>query len=384
VDLLLRVAPEVRLSSSTSGLRASLEGATVRVGTGVGSRTLSPGTADGNAVHHSLTELETRARQAQESGDLHALGSIEEAFGSLHLEHHPPRRRPEPPEPATISAKERSLLQRKAFRAALPQVSVFRRVARTKARAIAETEADSFSHTLDLAHTVIAQHRAAALDDQWNDLADHDRCAVIAELEAEFESAACGCTCVDAGWEPDTSRGYVTIVSRYPGFDIVAERGPGVSSSGRRMLRRRTRAERNSLDLSGLASFALAAARRAISVAVAADDVHLVIVRPTEDGSGLEPIYVGTLSREAVTLRPSLADPVPLLLGSAVRPLQFEGPAHDLVAVAPDGDVMDIVRLCAEAIALDSIDLEAVGDVGGVGGGPDDAVVQAASLQDVD
>lgn len=384
MDLLLRVAPEVRLSSSTSGLRASLEGA-VRVGTGVGHRPLPPDAADGHGVHLTLTELETRARQAQESGDLHALGSVEEALGSLHLEHHPPRRRPEPPEAATISAKERSLLQRKAFRAALPQVSLFRRAARTKARAIAETEADSFSRTLDLAHAVIAQHRAAALDDQWNDLAGHDRCAVIAELEAEFEAAACGCTCVDAGWDPDTSRGYVTIVSRYPGVDIVAERGPGLSSSGRRMLRRRTRAERNSLYLSGLASFALAAARRAISVAVAADDVHLVIVRPTEDGDGLEPIYVGSLSREAVTLRPTLADPVPLLLGSAVRPLQFDGPAHDLVAVAPDGDVMDIVRLCVEAIG--DVDPDASGEGGFATVGPDEpdeGVAQAGSVQDAD
>jgi hypothetical protein len=276
-----------------------------------------------------------------------------------------------------ISAKERSLLQRKAFRAALPQVSVFKRAARTKARAIAETEADSFSHTLDLAHVVIAQHRAAALDDEWNGLAEHDRCAVIAELEAEFAAAACGCTCVDAGWDVDTSRGYVTVVCRYPGVDIVAERGPGVSSSGRRMLRRRTRAERNSLYLSGLASFALAAARRAISVAVAADDVHLVIVRRPEDGDGLEPIYVGSLSREAVTLRPSLADPVPLLLGSAVRPLQFDGPAHDLVAVAPDADVMDIVRLCDEAIRDAQID-ELLDRASADGAG------QAGSLQDAD
>ncbi|GAA2471106.1 hypothetical protein [Terrabacter carboxydivorans] len=359
MEVLLRVAPEVRLSSSTSGLRASFDDPhRSHLGTGVGARTPDTISAADHVEHLPLAELEARARQAQASGDLHALGSIEEAFTSFHLEHHAPRRRPEPPEATAITAKERTLLQRKAFRAALPQVSMFKRAARTKAKAIAETEADGFSRTLDLAQVVISQHRAATLDDQWNDLAGHDRCAVIAELEAEFEAAACGCTCVDAGWDAETSRGYVTIVARYPAADIVGERGPGVSSSGRRMLRRRTRAERNSLYLSGLASFALAAARRAISVAVAADDVHLVVVRPLEGGEGLEPIYVGSLSREAVTLRPALADPVPLLLGSAVRPLKFDGAAHDLVAVAPEADVMDIVRLCAEALddgALDGL-----------------------------
>ncbi|GAA2739966.1 hypothetical protein GCM10009868_00220 [Terrabacter aerolatus] len=363
MEVLLRVAPEVRLSSTTSGLRASLDDpARTHVGTGVGARTPSGTTGPDQGEHLTLAELETRARQAQASGDLHALSAIEESFTSFHLANHPPRRRPEPPEAAAMPAKERALLERKAFRAALPQVSVFKRAARTKAKAIAETEADGFSRTLDLAQVVIAQHRAAALDDQWNELSGHDRCAVIAELEAEFEAAGCGCTCVDAGWDADTARGYVTIVARYPSADIVAERGPGLSSSGRRMLRRRTRAERNALYLSGLASFALAAARRAISVAVAADDVHLVIVRPLETGEGLEPIYVGSLSREAVTLRPSHADPVPLLLGSAVRPLKFEGSAHDLVAVSPEADVMDIVRLCAEALDDGALDGLLAGD----------------------
>jgi hypothetical protein len=140
-------------------------------------------------------------------------------------------------------------------------------------------------------------------------------------------------------------------VGSYPGLDIVGERGPGVSSSGRRMMRRRTRAERNTLYLSGLASFALATVRRAISVAVAADDVHVIVVRPTGDGDGLEPIYVGSLSREAVTLRPSLADPVPLLLGSAVCQMQFDGPAHDLLALEPEPHVAAVVRACAEALA---------------------------------
>jgi hypothetical protein len=362
VDLTLRVAPEVRLGSATSGLRAFLDdSAGTRVGTGVGARTTAStggdrGSDRGSDETATLAELEVRARRAQESGDLNALRSIEEALGALHLENHPPRRRPEPPAAAAISAKERSLLERKAFHAALPQVSVFKRAARAKAKAIAETEADGFSRTLDVAHAVVAQHRAAALDDQWNDLAGHERCAVIAELDAAFAAATCGCTCVDAGWDAETSRGYVTIVARYPSLDIVAERGPGVSSSGRRMLRRRTRSERNALYLGGLASFALATARRSISVAVAADDIHLVIVRPTEAGDGLEPIYVGSLSREAVTLRPALADPLPLLLGSAARPMQFDGPAHDLVAATPEADVMGIVQRCVDALGGEELD----------------------------
>jgi hypothetical protein len=378
VELLLRVAPEVRLNSSASGLRASLthpadhrggiDGAGGRVGTGIGAREArsarsarSAGSAAGSLTgeYRTVGELEQRARLAQQTGDLYALRSIEEALGSLHLETHPPRRRPEPPEPAVISPKERTQLQRRAFRAALPQISIFKRTARAKAKAIAETEADGFGRTVDVARAVIAQHRAAVLDDEWNELAHHDRCAVIAEVDADFAAAGSGATCVDAGWEEETSRGYVTVVARYPDLEIVGERGPGMSVSGRRMLRRRTQSERNAIYLGGLASFALAIARQAISVAVAADDVQIVIVRPVDNGHGghgLEPIYVGSLSREAVTLRPVLSDPVPLLLGSAARPMQFEGPSHDLVAVAPDEDVMDIVRRCVDALEDDEVD----------------------------
>ena len=368
MDLLLRVAPEVRLSPSASGLRASLAAGSdatpglvtsgVLVGTGVGSRTGSGGALvdpPSTTEHVSLAQLEQQVRDAHASGDVQALSSVEETLGSLHLDNHPLRRRPEVPESGPIPSKERSALQRTAFRAALPQVSVFKRSARARAKAIAEAEALGFGNALDVAQSVLTQHRAAAVEKSWQDLVDHDPCTVIAELDAHFASAECGCTCVDAGWEADTSRGYVTVVGRYPSLEIVGERGPGASSSGRPMLRRRTRSERNAVYLSELASFTLATARRAISVAVAADDVHVIVVRPTEDGQGLEPIYVGSLSREAVTLRPSLADPVPLLLGSAIRQMKFEGPAHDLVAIDPDTDVMDVVRACTEALADETV-----------------------------
>ena len=349
MDLLLRVAPEVRLSSSASGLRASLDAGPV-------ARSALPADATPAGEHPSLAQLEQRVHDAHATEDVVALGAAEESLGSLHLDNHPLRRRPDPPESAPLSPKDRAALQRKAFRAALPQVPLFKWAERTKAKAAAEAEAKGFGAALDVAHAVVAQHRAVVVENQWRELSDHDPATVIAELDAHFAAAECGCTCVDAGWDVATSRGYVTVVGRYPGLDIVGERGPGVSSSGRRMMRRRTRSERNALYLSGLASFALATVRRAISVAVAADDVHVIVVRPTAEGDGLEPIYVGSLSREAVTLRPSLADPVPLLLGSAVCQMQFEGSAHDLVALDPEPHVIEVVRACAEALADEKLD----------------------------
>ncbi|MEW1952293.1 hypothetical protein [Terrabacter sp. NPDC080008] len=347
MDLPLRVAPEVRLRSSASGLRAAL---------GEGTDGVDARAEEGRRAPARLADLEHRARTAQDAGDVQALRDVEEALTSLHLENHPLRRRPDPPGQTALPAKERAMLQRKALRSAQPKISVFKRAARAKTRAVAETEADHFVRTLDVAHAVIAQHRAAAVDDRWNALSGHDRSAVIAELEAVFAAEEPCCTCVDAGWNGGTSRAFVTVVARFPGLDLVAERGPGASSSGRGMLHPRTQAERNALYLSAIASFGLTTVRRVISVAVTADDVHLLVVRAAGDGKRLEPVYVGTITREDVTLRPVMADPVPLLLAAATRPVRFDGPAHDLVALDPDPVVDAVVRACADALEDHELD----------------------------
>lgn len=372
MELPLRVAPEVRLHSSASGLRAVLvegpDGAgragthgvvapRVRQATGVGTRPSSGADAkQGRAARTSLDDLERRAQAAQDAGDPHELQAVEQALTSLHLDHHPLRRHPESKASVGVPPRERAMLQRKAIRAAQPRIPVFKRADRSKARALAETEADHFVRTLDVAHALITQHRTAVLEDQWNALAGHDRVAVMAELDAEFAATEARCTCVDAGRDPETARSYVTVVVRYPGLDLVAERGPGASANGRGMLRRRTPAERNALYLRAIASFAVATVRRVIGVAVAADDLHLLVVRPSGTAGELEPVYLGVLTREDVTLRPPLADPVPMLLASAARPLRFDGPADDLVALAPDPAVLDVVRRCVEAIEDEELD----------------------------
>ncbi|WP_076263852.1 hypothetical protein [Intrasporangium flavum] len=369
----IRVAPEVRLGSTASGLRASLvagavppagptRGPGATVGTGVGSRGPS------GVPSVSLDVLAVRALAAQRSDDVSALTEVETTLSSLHLHSHTPRRRPEPEPVLPLDEHERKDLHRKAFRAARQQVPVFRLAERRSARQEAELQADGFAAAAEVAHSVVGQHEAAALEDRWADLARNDRVTVIAELDAEFAAAGGSCTCVDAGWSEDGARGYVTVVVRYPRPDIVGERGPGLSGNGRPMLRRRTPAERNAVYLGGLASLALATARHAIAVAVAADDVHVLVVRPTQSGSGLEPVYLGSLSREAVTLRPAAADPLPLLVSAAIRPMSFDGPAHDLASLAPEADIEAVVGACVAALEDEALDAALGGAADGSAG----------------
>jgi hypothetical protein len=63
----------------------------------------------------------------------------------------------------------------------------------------------------------------------------------------------------------------------------------------------------------GLASAVLAAAKQAVSIAPATDDVNVVAVRPTRNGRGVEPVYVGRFDREDVSLRHREADPLPIV-----------------------------------------------------------------------
>ena len=94
MDLLLRVAPEVRLSPSASGLRASLAAGSdgtpglvasgVLVGTGVGSRTGSGGALvdpPSTTEHVSLAQLEQQVRDAHASGDVQARLSVSRPRG---------------------------------------------------------------------------------------------------------------------------------------------------------------------------------------------------------------------------------------------------------------------------------------------------------------
>lgn len=192
----------------------------------------------------------------------------------------------------------------------------------------------------------------AAADSTWRGLEAHDATAVIAALEASFAANARDCTCVDAGRAGPDRRAYVTVVLRVPGPEVVPDRGPGVSATGRPMLRRRTAGQREETYRAALASATLAAVNHVLGAAVATDDVNVVLVRPAlpsatdlQSRGGRQPrfegLHVARLSREEVTLRPVDADPVALVFGSAEPPRLLE---HDEVTgEAPSTDQLSIL-----------------------------------------
>ncbi len=100
----------------------------------------------------------------------------------------------------------------------------------------------------------------------------------------------------------------------------------------------------------------LAAVKQVDSVAPAADDVNVVVVRPTRNHASVEPIYVGTLDREDVALRHPEADPQPLLVGSAAPDgIRLLGPDREVAALDPardtDHTLHEIVAACRAALS---------------------------------
>jgi hypothetical protein len=91
-------------------------------------------------------------------------------------------------------------------------------------------------------------------------------------------------------------------------------------------------------------------------VALAADDVNVVVVRPSRNGRSVEPVYVGTLDREDVSLRHPDADPLPLVTASAgPHGLRIHGPDREVTALDRaadvDGTLREIVAACRTAMA---------------------------------
>jgi hypothetical protein len=368
--MMLRIAPGVRLASTADGLRVDLNGGKGRVATvtELAAATALPSVTGKNArggaraepvdvSRVSLKELEQQVHTAALQEDVAALQTIEDSLTTMHRVSFPQRRRPVVEGPVPLTSQERSAARKRAIRGALAGLPFFGRSVRSEAKAQAVRHAEDFVQASQVARAIAAQHRQAVVDDTWYDLAEHHPATVIEAVERTLRETATDCTCVDAGRLEGSTRTYVTVILTFASPELVRDRGPGMSPTGRRMMRRRTRAERNAVYLTALASMTLATVKHVISVAVAADDVNLVIVRRTGAAAGaLEPIYVGSLSREAVTLRPPQADPVPLFLSAAMREMRFEGSAHDLIALEVDDELADIIATCERALADAKVD----------------------------
>jgi hypothetical protein len=303
----------------------------------------------------SITDLVHRSVAARKANDLVEAASVEEALCSMHRYPFIPLRPPTPTPMQPVSDDEQTAIHQKALEAVgatEPGLSKPELAARREAAA---DRVEALVRAMTVARTVFAGRRKALADGGWQLLAGHDPATVVAVVDEALRLSGSDVTCLDAGVNPANQRAYVTVLVRFAPRIVIADDAVEESASGRPVWRARTPSERNGLYAAGLASAVLAAAKQVDCVALAADDVNVVVVRPSRSGTSVEPIYVGTLDREDVSLRHPDADPLPLVTASAAsHGFRLHGPDREVTALDRaadvDGTLREIVAACRTAM----------------------------------
>ncbi len=304
----------------------------------------------------SITDLVHRSVAARRANDLIEAASVEEALCSMHRYPFAPLRPPTPTPMQPVTPDEQTAIHKKALEtvgATEPGLSKPELAARREAAA---DRVEAVVRAMTVARTVFAGRRKALAEGGWQLLAGHDPATVVAVVDEALRLSGSDVTCLDAGVNPTNQRAYVTVLVRFAPMIVIADDGIEDSASGRPVWRARTPFERNARYAAGLASAVLAAAKQVDAVALAADDVNVVVVRPSRNGKSVEPVYVGTLDREDVSLRHPDADPLPLVTASAApHGLRIHGPDREVTALDRaadvDGTLREIVSACRVAMA---------------------------------
>jgi hypothetical protein len=301
-----------------------------------------------------VSSLTKRALDARRDQDLEAMADVERDLLSLHRRSFPSIRRPVVPPLPPLDAAEVAAVRQRCLESALGGVERPSREELAAATAVADERAEKLLEASRVARDVHSQRRQALADAAWQLLSAHDPATVVAVVDEALRLSRADLTCLDAGTDVTTQRAYVTVLLRFAPLVVVADEVVE-GSNGRRARRVRTPRERQQVYAAGLASAVLAATKQVDSVAPGADDVNVVVVRPTRNNAGVEPIYVGTLDREDVALRHPEADPVPLLVGSATPDgIRLPGADREVAALDPARDVdrslHEIVAACRSAM----------------------------------
>ena len=302
----VRVAPGVRISASSRGLRAGIGPRAARVLVGSGRTTFSSG--DGHFAYTAsgpsrrmpaagsrtpLADLERQARMAERSQEIAHVRHIEQALTSLHLDPFSPavRNIVPVPEPLDVLSVTRELQAGSAS-----TIPWWRFRDRKTARRAAAERATAVTAERNAANAAWHAGAQAEADAHWSGLLANQPKIVMATLEIAFEdneSPAAAIDCVGA---------CVTTLIMFPSTDIVPTGKPAVTPGGKQTLHPRTQSERNRLYLAALGSTVLATAKEALAVAPALNEISVVVVRKDREaptpGDYLTVIYAGRFLRD--------------------------------------------------------------------------------------
>ena len=344
-----KVAPGVRMSASSRGIRTSIGGSPGRLSFGAGgtyasaaiggvrvSQRIGGGSFYGSspvrstAQRANLTQLEqAETLQAQ----LNALEEIERRLVTLHQENFPAAAQREVLAPISTDVAQLSALWQKQI---VKKISIFKRQARRDARAHAHELAAKEAARLDEENAERYGELLAQAADDWHRLTGHDRVAVMEALETAFADNDSEAFCVDA--DTDERGRFATIVVCFGTASMVPERTTGRTPTGRLSAKKRTKTDRNAVYVQALGSTVLATVKEAFAVAPSVERIDLLVLRRDPEAARpadfITPIYAAEFERSRVKqLRWRSLDPgVELLTATSAR-FQRKGAAGDVAPI---------------------------------------------------
>src|SRR5436190_1939789 len=244
----IKLAPGIRVSASSRGVRTSLGPRVARVhvgsgrsgfSTGVGpvSYYASVGGSPRRATSNVNRQVAAAARQqalADKAAEARRLGQAFDAIFALHREEFPPARRPTAPSPPAPPTRQlRELYRGQALR----EISFFDRAARREATRVADEQVDA---TVASARKELARQAAQfqrQLDDEWAALLACEPETVLHTLNEAFTDNQAPASAVGiTGTE-------VSLLVVVPPVSVVPERKPGVTPAGNLSLKKLTKTE---------------------------------------------------------------------------------------------------------------------------------------------
>lgn len=166
-----------------------------------------------------------------------------------------------------------------------------RRAAKERARAAAGQETAEEQGRRKQKRAAIQQE----LDEHWKLLLENDPQTVLETLEAAFDDNEAPAAAVDC------EEGRVTVVLLVEGKELIPERVPSVTPTGRPTAKKLSQTDRNKFYLSWVFSNVLVTVKESLAVAPGIRAVTVVALRKETNPFGethLVAIYCGTFSRE--------------------------------------------------------------------------------------
>jgi hypothetical protein len=170
----------------------------------------------------------------------------------------------------------------------------------------------------------------ARLDEEWGRLQRNEAEVTIASLEQAFADNGAPAAPIDCDGER------TTVVMQFPSpEEIVPEKKPARTPTGKPTLKKRTKTEINALYLQALGSNVLATVKEAFATAPGAQIVQMLVMRRETDkkhAGELAVIYVGEFDRSGFEGASGGRDPVRALSLAGDSALNLKGKTE---AVAP-------------------------------------------------